>query len=169
MKGDYIMAKDKRVTYKIADARFVYKNFAGRPDSYNPNGGKRSFGCKIVDDDTLNQLIDAGFKIKYLTNGDEPDIPYIKVKVNFGDYPPIIWLKSGKTKTKLNEETIKILDTADIIDAKLIISPYEWKMPSGLTGISAYCDALYVTVVPNKFEEEFFADDDEEDGEEIPF
>ena len=40
-------------------------------------------------------------------------------------------------------------------------------MPNGLKGVSAYCDALYVTVVPNKFEEEFFADDDEE--EEVPF
>lgn len=168
-----MVAKEKkefkeRVTYKIPDVRFVYKNFAGRPDSFNPEGGKRTFGCKIVDEELLNKLMDAGFKIKYLTNGDEPDIPYIKVKVNYGPYPPAIWLKSGKTKTKLDADSVKILDNADIIDAKLIISPYEWEMPNGLKGVTAYCDALYVTVVPNKFEEEFFADEEDAE-EEIPF
>lgn len=169
MKGDYIMAAEgKKKKYRIEDASaMVYKNFAGKPDTFNPNGGKRSFGFKITDDATLNMLMDAGFKIKYLSNGDEPDIPYLKVTVKYGDYPPAIWIKSGKSKTKLDADSVKTLDKADIIDAKLVISPYEWEMPNGISGITAYCDALYVTVVPDKFEEEFFADEDED--EEIPF
>ena len=98
------MAKEK-VLYRIEDARLVYKNFAGRPDTFNPAGGKRSFGCKISDEETLNKLMDAGFKIKYMSNGDDADIPYIKVTVKYGNWPPTIWLKSGKTKTKLDEDT----------------------------------------------------------------
>jgi len=163
MKGDYIMAGERKIKlFEIPNANLIFRNFSGRTDIFG--NSKRTFGVKIENEELLNKLMDAGFLIKYLNNGDDPDIPWLKCTVKFGDYPPKVWIKSGKEKTRLTEDTIGILDSADIIDVKLTISPYEWELPTGKKGVTAYVNALYVTVAVDKFAEEFFDDD-----EDIPF
>ena len=149
----------------LEDVSIFYRDFIGKVDKqYNPQG-KKSFCVKINNEDTLNQMIEDGYTIKYLTNADGPDTPYTKVKVNYeGYYPPNIYTIIGRKKTKLNDETVKTLDKADIARVDLVISPFPYEI-GGKTGTAAYVKDMYVTIVPDIFAAKYDFDDDEE----VPF
>lgn len=163
------MATDRVQNISVENARILFRNFAGKPSKFNAEG-KRNF-CLIIDNDIAEDLKEIGWNIKYLNPRDPDDAPqaYLQVAVAFDNFPPNIWLITGKKKTKLNEDTISILDYAEIENIDIIVRPYTWEV-NGKGGIKAYVKNMYVTIVENEFEKKYRNfEDDEEDDEETPF
>lgn len=152
---------------KIENARIVFRNFAGKPDKFNPKGGKRSFSVVITDHDFAKNLIREGWNLKQFKASEdqegEPDY-YIQTKVSFDNNPPHIYLIAGKKKTVLTEETVASLDYAEISSVDVVITPYHYSTPDR-EGIAAYCKTLYVNVIVDDFASKYEFDDEED----IPF
>lgn len=154
---------------KIENARIVFRNLSGKPDKFNPQGGKRSFSVVIEDPEFANELKREGWNIKQFNpspDSDEEQAHFISVKVSYNNIPPHIYLCTSKNKTLLNEDTVGQLDYAEISNVDIVITPYQYEM-SGRSGISAYVKTMYVTVVEDEFASKYEYDD--LDDEEIPF
>ena len=154
---------------KIENARIVFRNLSGKPDKFNPQGGKRSFSVVIEDPEFANELKREGWNIKQFNpspDSDEEPAHFISVKVSYNNIPPHIYLCTSKNKTLLNEDTVGQLDYAEISNVDIVITPYQYEM-SGRTGISAYVKTMYVTVVEDEFASKYEYYD--LDDEEIPF
>ena len=154
---------------KIENARIVFRNLSGKPDKFNPQGGKRSFSVVIEDPKFANELKKEGWNIKQFNpspDSDEEPAHFISVKVSYNNIPPHIYLCTSKNKTLLNEDTVGQLDYAEISNVDIVITPYQYEM-SGRSGISAYVKTMYVTVVEDEFASKYEYDD--LDDEEIPF
>ena len=163
------MAKNNIENIKIENARIVFRNLSGKPDKYNPRGGKRSFSVVIEDPEFANELKREGWNIKQFNqspDSDEEPAHFISVKVSYNNIPPHIYLCTSKNKTLLNEDTVGQLDYADISNVDIVITPYQYEM-NGESGISAYVKTMYVTVVEDEFASKYEYDD--LDDEEIPF
>ena len=155
---------------KIENARIVFRNLSGKPDKFNPQGGKRSFSVVIEDSEFANELKREGWNIKQFNqspDSDEEPAHFISVKVSYNNIPPHIYLCTSKNKTLLNEDTVGQLDYAEISNVDIVITPYQYKMNDGRSGISAYVKTMYVTVVEDEFASKYEYDD--LDDEEIPF
>lgn len=144
------MNNDRISNIVMENARLIFKNFKGEATDYN-RAGDRNF-CVILDDETAEKLERDGWNVKYRKpREDDPDQyrqPYLKVKVKFGQYPPICQLINSKGKVKLTEETVDQLDWVPIENVDLIIRPYEYP-PSNIApegGIAAYLKSIYVTI-----------------------
>lgn len=162
------MAKNNIENIKIENARIVFRNLSGKPDKFNPQGGKRSFSVVIEDPEFANELKKEGWNIKQFNpspDSDEEPAHFISVKVSYNNIPPHIYLCTSKNKTLLNEDTVGQLDYAEISNVDIVITPYQYEM-SGRSGISAYVKTMYVTVVEDEFASKYEYDDLDE---EIPF
>lgn len=160
------MANDRVANISVENARIIFRNFAGKPSKFNAEG-KRNF-CLLLDNDVAEDLKDIGWNIKYLNPRDPDEEPqaYLQVSVAFDNFPPNIWLVSGGKKTKLNEDTVSILDYAEIENVDIIVRPYTWEV-NGKGGIKAYVKNMYITIVENEFEKKYR--DLEDDDEDCPF
>lgn len=156
---------DRVANISVENARIIFRNFAGKESRYNPKG-KRNF-CLIIDNDVAENLKDIGWNIKYLNPRDPDEIPqaYLQVAVAFENFPPKIWLVSGGKKTELDEDSVSVLDYAEIENIDIIVRPYTWDV-NGKGGIKAYVKNMYVTVAENEFEKKYR--NLEEDDEDVP-
>lgn len=162
------MANQRVSNISVENARILFRNFAGKESKFNAKG-KRNF-CLILDNDVAEDLKQIGWNIKYLSPRDPDDDPqaYLQVAVAFDNFPPKIWLISGGKKTELTEETVAVLDYAEIENIDVIVRPYVWEV-NGKTGIKAYVKNMYVTIVENEFEKKYRSLDEEDTGEDCPF
>lgn len=159
------MAKERIPNISVENARIIFRNFAGKESKFNPQG-KRNF-CLLIDEEQAKNLKADGWNVKYLNPRDPDDLPqpYIQVAVAFENYPPNIFLISGGKKTRLDEDSVSVLDYAEIENVDLIINPSHWEV-SGKSGIKAYLKNMYVTIVENEFEKKYR---DLEEDDECPF
>ena len=156
---------EKRDTLVIENARIIFRNFAGAEGKYNPKG-HRNF-CVILDDmDTVNALMADGWNIKELPPREEGDDPayFTRIKVRFDNFPPKIYMVTGHNKTLLDEDTVCMLDHADIENVDMVINPsyYDTGDKSGVVG---YLKTMYVTVREDEFEAKYRFDE----NEAVPF
>lgn len=157
MKGEKEMAtkSKKRVPNVVIEgARIIFRNFRGEEKAYNRKGD-RNF-CVVLDEDLAERLERDGWAVKRKPPKEEGDeeLIYLKVKVAFGNFPPIIKQLTSGGATSLDEDTVMILDTAAIENVDLIISPYEWEV-NGKTGISAYLRKMYVTIEEDDLDKKY--------------
>lgn len=139
----------------IDDAKITFRNFAGKPTDFS-SGGIRSFSVVLNLEDAQN-LEKDGWHIKYSKsrrNPDNPPLPHLPVRVNFGKYPPKIILIGSNGRESLSEKEVHMLDWIEIIHVDLIIRPYNWEV-HGNTGIKAYLKAMYVTKYEDEFEKKY--------------
>ena len=59
-------------------------------------------------------------------------------------------MRSGDRVTRLNEETIAMLDEIDIASVDMDLRPYDWEV-NGKTGRTAYLQAIDVTQNVDRF------------------
>ena len=153
---------------RIEDARIIFRNFSGAETKYN-RAGNRNF-CVIIDDtDIAHQLAEAGWNVKTLTPRDEDEEPryYIPAAVSYKNIPPRVFMICGGNKVQLDEESIGILDTSDIINVDVILRPYCWDLGNGKSGVKAYVKTMYVTIEQDEFADKYAEDECPE--EDIPF
>lgn len=117
---------------QIDDARIVFRNFSGRGDKFNRDGD-RNFAVVIPNEEIKDALLEdvneygVPWNVKIRQPREEGDDPfmYMKVKVKFTDFGPAIYLRSGRTKRRLTEETIGILDSITIASVNMDIRAYD--------------------------------------------
>lgn len=162
------MANQRISNISVENARIIFRNFAGKESKFNAKG-KRNF-CLVLDNDVAEDLKDIGWNIKYLSPRDPDDVSqaYLQVAVAFDNFPPKIWLITGGKKTELNEETVSVLDYAEIENVDVIVRPYIWEV-NGKSGVKAYVKNMYVTIAENEFEKKYRNLDEEDTGEDLPF
>lgn len=140
---------DKNVT--MQGVRLLFRNFRGAGGQFNAEGN-RNFSV-LLDPKTARAMARDGWNVKELKvreEGDEPEFA-LKVTVKYGKVPPRIVMLTSRGRTDLDEGTIGVLDHAVILDADLIVRPYEWEV-QGKAGISAYLQSLYVTIQEDELE-----------------
>lgn len=160
---------------QIDEARIVYRNFSGAPSKFNREG-ERNFALVIPNNFMIadgrtgeeflleDYLTDLGWNVKIKPPRDEDEDPFITlgVKVKFNKRGPIIWLVSGRNRTKLTEETVGLLDDIDILDVSLDIRPYDYDV-NGHTGRAAYLSAMTVTQNIDRFTAAYAAQESPEE------
>lgn len=148
------------VLEKVVILPGAWRNFSGIEGTYNP-AGKRNFNIQLTDDqfDRLNSL---GYNVKITKpNPNDPDAEptkYIKVNVKFNSYGPKIhvYTTTSDECTEFGEDQISLLDDATIVEADVVIRPYEWKV-QGNSGITPYLNELFVRILANPIRDRYEA------------
>lgn len=145
---------------QIDDARIIWANFSGKPGQYNREGD-RSFNLVIDDPEIANAMIEEGWNVRIKPPREEGDesFMHMPVKVKFNSRGPAVYLESGTSRVKLDEESIDTLDHIDIIGVDMDIRPYDWEI-NGKTGRTAYLQSIRVVQRVDRFADRW---DDEED------
>jgi len=145
-RSKYKMAKN----ILIEDARMLFRNFAGKAGMYNSEG-ERSF-CIVVPYEQAEVLEKEGWNIRWPKEREDSDLePFLSVKVRFDNYPPTIVMVSSRGKTKLDADSVGLLDWADIESVDVIVTPYNYKM-HGREGTTAYLKSLYAKIAEDILE-----------------
>lgn len=136
---------------EIEDARIIYRNFTGAPSKFNREGD-RNFAVIIPTEELKDELVEMGWNVKIKPPRDEYEDPFMfmPVKVVFNNRGPAAYIRSGDSVTRLNEETIDMLDEIDISSVDMDLRPYDWEV-NGRTGRSAYLQAINVTQNVDRF------------------
>lgn len=129
---------------EIENARIIFRNFAGIGTKYNREGD-RNFAVIIPNEEIKDILVENGWNVKIKPPREEDDTPFmfLPVKIKFNSRGPAAYIVSGDQVTRLNEETINMLDEIDIDSVDMDIRPYDWDV-NGKQGRTAYLQAINV-------------------------
>lgn len=139
----------------IRNARLFKTNFSGKEiPPYNPEG-RRNF-CVFIDDlKTAEEMEQDGWNVRWLeprAEGEERRA-FISVAVNFNNRPPKIILLTSKGESRLDEETVGMLDWAEKTQIDLTINPRYWD-DNGRQRVKAYLRTLRVQIYEDELEQE---------------
>jgi len=154
------MARKQIDNIIIENARIRFRNFAGAEGKYNP-AGRKNF-CVLLDTDLAHELEKDGWKVRWLEPRDDQEElqAYMQVAVSFENIPPKVVMITSRGKTILDDESVNVLDWADIATLDLIIRPYQWTMNAGTrnesSGVKAYLKSLYATIAEDAFERKYY-------------
>ena len=143
-------------TIKVLNAPIIFKNFSGAETDYNRAGDRN---CSIgLPEELAIGLMAQGWNIKTLQrNPDEPPVYFTEVMLNYGGFkPPVVYriIKNGD-KRLLDQDTIVMLDSEDIISANIAINPYNWVV-GNKSGIKGYVARMDVYIQEDLLAEDFF-------------
>jgi hypothetical protein len=149
---------DQAKTFMVENANLIFRNFTGKEGQYNREG-VRNFAVTL-DPKVADRMLNDGWNVRFLASRDEgePDTPYIQVEVNFKNRPPRVVMLTDTSRTNLDEQTVEVLDWADIRTADLIARAYEWTV-NGKSGIKAYLQSLFVTIEEDALERKYAVND----------
>jgi hypothetical protein len=96
-----------------------------------------------------------GWNVRWLEPRNEGDErkAFISVAVNFNNRPPKIILLTNKGETRLDEETVGMLDWAEKEQIDLTINPRYWD-DNGRQRVKAYLRTLRVKIYEDELEQE---------------
>lgn len=129
----------------LEEARIGFRNFSGKEGKFNKEGD-RNFVI-FLESVVAEQMAEDGWNIKWLEPRDDQDDKqaFIKVKVNFRNRPPRIFIVTSKNKTPIGEDMVDMIDWIDIDFSDVIITPYHYEV-NGRSGVAAYLKAIYVNI-----------------------
>lgn len=162
-----------RGVLEIEDARIIYRNFGGVATKYNREGD-RNFAVIIPNDEIKDELIENGWNVKIKPPREEDDSPFmfLPVKIKFNNRGPAVYIESGDSMQKLNEDTVGMLDEIDISSVDMDLRPYDWEV-NGKTGRSAYLQAMRVIQNIDRFGAQYQTKNKEKEeakpNEDLPF
>ena len=154
----------------IENARIGFRNFSGRGSVYNAEG-QRNF-CVFLDEELARDLSEDGWNVRWPKNMTEDNTrqPFLQVSVKFDPYPPNInMITASRGTVKLTEDSVGLLDDADIENVDIRIRPYHWTLKDGRSGIKAYVKDLYVTIQEDPFAYKYARSPMDEQMDDIPF
>jgi hypothetical protein len=141
---------------KLEGVRLIWRNFAGEKKLYNENG-KRQFAIPLEEPLAL-ELRDIGWNVRDNSRKVQEDpskelLYHLDVTVKLdGRVPPRIFMVAKKwseeqqkeisIRTQLDEDTIMLLDYAELETVDLILRPFNWDV-NGKQGVSAYLKTLF--------------------------
>lgn len=160
------MARDGFATINIPNAHFIFRtNFKGAPGPFNAEG-ERNFNV-ILEGEALEQALAYGMNVKQTKPRDPNDIPvhYTKVNIGYKFRAPIAMLINSHVRRNLNENTIGTLDDYEYENVDLVIRPNRWRRPNGDTGVNAYLQSIYATVVEDPFASKYWDIPSEDDSD----
>lgn len=134
----------KYLEIREADGRdMMWPNFEGRQTKFT--NGKRFFTIRLPEE-VAKDLEDDGWKIKWkpIEKDSEELEPRLQINVNFNYKPLQIFMLANNTKTKLDEESVREIDYAEIIEFEGIVKAF--RKPDLFDGVSASLDTLWVTI-----------------------
>lgn len=139
------------------NAKLMFRNFGGREETFNA-AGDRNF-VLFLDHKLAEDMKAEGWNIKHLRAREEDDEPqaYLPVAVSFKTRPPKIVVITTKARTEFDEESIRMLDYAEIKNADIMLSPYNWDV-NGNTGIKAYLKSAFITLDEDPLELKYAED-----------
>lgn len=155
-----------RGVLEITDAKLIWKNFRGLQTDFNDegnrnfcvliSGGEFDNGREIMnlDAEEMAEALRAeenrfgvgwNVKVKLPKTPDQSPYHFLKVKVNFNDRGPRVYVRtSERAKPRmLDEETVGMLDRIDILCADLTIRPFDGEARMGAYR-SAYLQSIDV-------------------------
>lgn len=152
-RGEKIMERVPIIN--VPEARIIFRNFRGEERTYN-NKGDRNFNL-VLNEEEADRFTEMGFRVRARApRAEDADTQYLlPVAVSFKNRPPKAVLIGSKNKTVLTEDTIGELDYAEIENVDLSIRPYYWSMPNGTSGVKAYLNSIYVTILEDDFEDKY--------------
>lgn len=140
----------------LEDVRLLFRNFSGEADRFNA-AGNRKFNIAL-DEENARRMAKDGWNVRWLPPREEgdPEQPVLKVVVKYGGKgrPPHVVLITSKGKTNLTEDTIGLLDWAQIINVDCKIRPWAYDI-GGRQGIAAYLQSIYVTIDEDALERKY--------------
>ena len=138
----------------IQNAKLIYKNFAGAAKKFNAKG-LRNFHI-VLDPEAAVILEQDGWNIKWHDPKEDGDNPWpsIKVAVRFDNYPPRIVLITRGGKSVLDEDSVEVLDWAEIVSVDVVLSPSFWEVEKK-KGIKAYLKKMFVTLSEDDLESKY--------------
>lgn len=146
---------------EIDGALFNFRNFSGTNSKfYVPGDPKRNFGV-ILDPKNAEDMKKDGWAVKFPDPRDEEEErnPYITVHIGYKIRPPRIVMVTSTGKVPLDQETVEILDWADIQNADIIFQAGHWVMDSGKTGTKAWLKTMVVTIEEDELERRYGLND----------
>ncbi len=137
---------------QIRNAQLIYKNFSGKAKKFNAKG-LRNFNV-VLDENSAEMLSREGWNIKWDEPREEGDAPRARLKVNvrFDNFPPTIYLVTQKGRSLLDEESVSLLDDADIETVDIKISASTGMTREGKPYVTAYLSRMYVQLDENDLE-----------------
>lgn len=138
----------------IENAYLIYKNFSGAAKRFNAKG-LRNFNV-VLDPDLAKVLEQDGWNIKWDEPREEGDNPRARLKVSlrFDNYPPRIVLITAKGKSILDEDSVSVLDFAEIENVDLQLNPYTGEV-DGKPYVKAYLSKMFVTLSESDLETKY--------------
>ncbi len=135
----------------IRDAHIFRTNFAGKEiPPYNP-AGRRNFLVSIPDMKVAKDMAKDGWNIKFPEDPEDGKDPFLSVAVNFNIRPPKIIIESSKGRTRIDEDSVDMLDWAEITHVDLSINPRHWD-DNGKHKIKAYLRTMRITIFEDELE-----------------
>ena len=139
----------------IKNATIFKSNFSGKEiPPFNPEG-RRNF-CVFIDDLGIAEDMEKdGWNVRWLEPREEggESKAFISVAVSFTNRPPKIILLSSKGESRLDEETVGMLDWAEKTRVDLTVNPRYWD-DNGRQRIKAYLRTLVVEIYEDDLERE---------------
>ena len=159
-----------RRLYYVEDQDIItilFRNFSKAPDKYNPEGPRNANFWLVLDERKAAELAEEGFNVREKENRDG-DVEYrLQVFVSTLYFPTIVKI-CGKNKTVLDEETMATLDRDELEKVDLVLSKGKWEF-GGKSGIKAWLDKGYFTIMKDKFDEKYDFNDDDDEDDTLPF
>lgn len=150
-----VQVKDEE---SIENAKLIFRNFGGREAPFNSEGD-RNFTIDLTEmPEKAEELERKGWVIKRKPAREEgePEQLHLKVKVKFGDYPPMIKVITEHSRSRTNYEAddVPMLDYAKITNADVTLSPYNWTI-KGESGVTAYLKRAFITIAEDPIERKY--------------
>jgi hypothetical protein len=147
----------------IEDAQIIFRNFEGKEGPFNAKG-QRAFSV-VLPPEEAESLAAIGWNVKTREPREEGDdvLYHLPVAVNFSNRPPRVTMITSTARTTLTEDTVDILDFADIQKVDIVLNPYAWEV-NGKSGIKAYLKTMFVTIDEDDLERKYSSMEAETDA-----
>lgn len=158
-------------TLEIDDARIIWKNFRGLRGPFTREG-ERNFTLVIPDQNIADILMEdknrygKAWNVRINPPREPGDEPFMYLKVKVGSRPfPRVYLRAGKSRVPLDENTIGRIDEIDIDHVDLNIHPSDGDGSKTSSGPyrTAYLESMEVYQRLNRFDIRY--EQEQEQGE----